>query len=736
MLRGRSITGVVFSIGLVVGWLQSVVNGQTVALPQATVQAPYTWRNVRIVAGGFVPGIVFSSKQPGLIYARTDIGGAYRWDDKVKHWEPLQDWVGPADANLMGCESIAPDPIDAKKVYFAAGMYSTGKAAILRSSDAGTTCQIARVALSMGGNEDGRGMGERLSIDPSDTSVLYFGSRHDGLWLSRDSAVTWGKVSTFPFMGNSNRNAAGISFVLFDVRDGADGKPRDNIYVGVAEMGVANLFRSMDGGKSWVALPAPMDGMMPHHGAIDAVGSLYVTFSNGPGPNGVTRGAVWKLECDSGRWTDITPGGPPNARGGFGGLALDPRHPGTALVSTIDRWNTGDEIYRTIDGGANWSPVSPTAQRDASLSPYLIWGDARPKFGWWMAGVAIDPFDSNHALYGTGATIWGTGDLTQIDKGGGTHWTVAADGIEETAVLDLISPPVGAHLISGLGDIGGFKHDDLNIAPLGGMSSGPIFDNTSSLDFAERAPLMVLRAGTPHKRGEAGLALSVDGGTSWKPLLLAGSNGAAVAVSADGGSLVCGARSGGYVSKDHGVTWRPCDGFPQGARPVADRADAAMFYAINSSSMIIFVSRDGGASFKPIVSSGLPGQNGGRGMRLRAAPGRKGDLWLTSRGGLFHSSDGGVSFEKIAGVRSAVAVGFGKAGAGHEYPAIYFAGACDGLAAIFRSEDGGASWKRIDDEAHQFGALPETVIGDPRVFGRVYLGTNGRGIIYGEPVGN
>jgi hypothetical protein len=40
--------------------------------------------------------------------------------------------------------------------------------------------------------------------------------------------------------------------------------------------------------------------------------------------------------------------------------------------------------------------------------------------------------------------------------------------------------------------------------------------------------------------------------------------------------------------------------------------------------------------------------------------------------------------------------------------------------------------ERINDDKHQFGTA-NSVEGDPRVFGRMYLGTSGRGIVVGEP---
>ena len=61
---------------------------------ERTKESNYAWRNVEIVGGGYVPGIVFNTTEPGLVYARTDIGGAYRWNARTKRWIPLLDWVG------------------------------------------------------------------------------------------------------------------------------------------------------------------------------------------------------------------------------------------------------------------------------------------------------------------------------------------------------------------------------------------------------------------------------------------------------------------------------------------------------------------------------------------------------------------------------------------------------------------------------------------------------------------
>ena len=162
----------------------------------------YEWGNVEIVGGGFVPAIIYNQSEKDLVYARTDIGGAYKMNKETGRWECITDFVGGEDWNYMGIESIATDPVEPNRVYLAAGTYtSQGNGAIFISEDYGKNWIKAEIETSCGGNEVGRGVGERLMIDPNDNSILYFASRKDGLFKSEDYGRTWKNVESFPTKG-------------------------------------------------------------------------------------------------------------------------------------------------------------------------------------------------------------------------------------------------------------------------------------------------------------------------------------------------------------------------------------------------------------------------------------------------------------------------------------------------------------------------------------------------------
>jgi hypothetical protein len=454
----------------------------------------------------------------------------------------------------------------------------------------------------------------------------------------------------------------------------------------------------------------------------------YARGSSAPGSSG--QAAV-------GAATDVSP--PPSWNWyGYDGLAVDPEHPDTVIVSTNDRWSPIDTLYRSTDGGASWADVSASTALDISDSPYLAWG-ATPKFGWWIGTVAIDPFNSNHVVYGTGATLYGTSNLGAMDTGGTvTFSSLAAKGIEETAINDLLVPKGASacKLISAVGDLGGFCHTSLTRSPATGMSANPILSSGTGLAQSADGSLIV-RVGY----GSNGLfgASSTDGGSTWTPLTKPATTtdgGGKVAVSADGKTIVWSAGDtynagvGTSSSTDGGQTWTAVTGLPAGLTPVADGTDSSVFYAIDGSTGTFYKSADGGRTFTATVFTGSATPfNAGGNTQVKATPGKSGDLWLSALdNGLFHSTDGGATWTKAASAASSYTLGFGKAAPGSRQLTMYQVGIVNGVTGIFMSTDGAASWRRINQDDENWGWTGQAITGDPHAFGRVYLATNGRGI--------
>ncbi|WP_068094239.1 WD40/YVTN/BNR-like repeat-containing protein [Novosphingobium rosa] len=712
----------------------------------APAPVPYDWSNVRIGGGGFTPGIVFSTVEPGLAYLRSDMGGAYRWDARAKRWAPLQD--GVSEGSYMGVESLAVDPVDAGTVYLAAGMAAGMPAAIFRSTDYGAHWQVTPVPFAMGGNEDGRGLGERLAIDPFNHARLLFGSRHRGLWRSEDAGAHWRQVSTFPLAGlglptGHRQTHGGLSFVVFDpARKG-------RIFVGNADPGTQHLFLSQDGGATWRAVPGgPPADLLAAKAALGRDGMLTITLNDGIGPNGIRRGAVWQLDTAAMRWREVTPlRGADAPQGGYMGVAVSTTDPMMIAVSTVDRGDPVDTVWLSRDGGAHWDELWRRSVRDVSSSPFLDF-NGKANFGHWIAGLAIDPFDPGHAAYVTGATVYGT---QALDKPGEMPWRPWTQGIEQTAVITLISPTGGAHLISGFGDIGGFRHDDLAVSPPR-MHLQPFLTNTNTLDYAGRSPAIMVRSGNTHtlKVPDTSLAWSADGGASWEALHLPrctphadGSpcpeetGDAAITASADGGAFVA-ETDKPLLSRDHGVSWTAISGLPR-TRVTADKADARRFYALDFTKGRMLRSDDGGASFHPVMGKGLPqdltaarSTNREDPAPLLAEPDRAGALWLALDGDLWRSTDFGESWRRSGQAIRVERFGLGK-GTDAETPALYALGSVRGTRGLWRSLDGGGAWARINDDEHQWGLRIRMVSGDPRLFGRVYVATDGRGLIFGDP---
>jgi hypothetical protein len=676
--------------------------------------------------------------------------------------------VGWEQWGYTGVVSLATDAVDPDRVYVAAGTYTNdwdpNNGAILRSRDRGATWRVTPLPFKLGGNMPGRGMGERLAVDPNRNNILYLGVRGGhGLWRSTDFGATWAAVTSFPNPGNHvpdptdtsgySSDNQGICWVTFDPRTGGRRRPTRTIYVGVADKENI-LYRSTDAGRTWERVPGQPTGYLPHKGVLDHDGGyLYLATSDTAGPYDGGKGDVWRLTTATGEWTRISPVPSTSADNTFGysGLTVDRRNPGTLMVATQIQWWPDVVFYRSTDAGATWTRAwdfGAWPERhnrydiDISESPWLTWNatpgppEQAPKLGWMTESLEIDPFDSDRLLYGTGATIYGTDNLTDWDTGGTVHISVRARGLEETAVLDLISPPVGAHLVSAVGDVGGFVHHDF--ANPGLMFANPTFGSTTGLDFAGRAPEVIVRVGNP-SGGSSHFGISVDGGATWTPSGVepAGvASGGTVAVGAAGDRVLWSPGGAGVCwSADAGATWTAASGVPAGAVVESDRVEPATFYAVAGG--VCYRSDDGGVTFTATAATGLPAVGN---IRFQAVPDRAGDLWLAGGAGtgggygLWRSTDRGETFSRLANVDEADAVGFGRPAPRRSYPAVFVTARIRGVRGIFRSDDAGRGWIRVNDDKHQYAWTGAAITGDPRIHGRVYLATNGRGVICGDPL--
>ncbi len=819
----------------------------------ANSASDFVWSNVSMGGGGFVSSVIASPVDENLFYARTDVGGAYRWDEASAKWVSLMDWVDVSERGLLGVEAIAVDPQESGKVYMVAGTsyWNDGRTAFLRSSDKGKSWEIIYTWDSTGvkggavtwfkahGNGMGRGNGEALAIDPNNPDVMFYGSKNKGLWKSTDNGTSWSHVGAWTKAAGSDTtwNGSGFSFVQF-----APGSSKV-LYAGFLREGTKgngfeNVFSSTDGGATWAALPIPdslrstkggsLVRLMPQRAVVSKDNSfLAVTFADGAGPHsmgwdegwgmiydGFGRGAVLRYDVKNKTWSDISPEdfideGKPGASeydnadyskmdeykylAPYGGISIDPNNSDMMIVTTEgyrgpqfwytptsdtsgtwkDEW--GSNIYVTMDGGKTWA---------ASFKYYWMEGGFYPTLqqmsengiGWmksssihWAGSVSIDPFNKNRVFVTSGNGVFRCDNILDYEIiPAGTYdsasnyyystaetktsqvWKVSSHGIEETVPEEVVSIP-GGPLVSVIGDYDGFRHDSVWTYPnyrhrtdVSG-SSLPL-GSTRGLAYASLGGKLVKVADSRSVKVSEyqtvpiePLQFSADSGKTWTvgtyPNLDSSYKKGSVAISADGFVAVWSPAEGtSAVFRYANSAYTTVSGITNSAYVVGDPENSDVFYAYDKASGVFYKSADQGKTFAKVSE---PGKSSFK--KFRAIPGKEGELWLPlgvqdekgnpKSGNLLHSTDGGATWSKASGAGYTEAVGYGIGPKGSGI-ALYAFTAVDGVTGVFESDDNGSTWKRVNDDGHEYGGLAngEFVMGDMNTYGVVYMSTAGRGI--------
>ncbi|MRV72634.1 dockerin [Duganella sp. FT92W] len=729
------------------------------------------WQNVKFGGGGYVAGLIYHPTTPDLLYARTDIGGAYRWNPAASAWVPITDFLSNRDGFYMGSESMALDPNDDKRVYMSTGLYDWDgrNGRLYTSTDRGDNWTYVELPFRTGANDPGRAIGERLMVDPNKSSVLYYGTRTSGLWKSADYGQTWNQVtslSSFQYPGDQigalpGRTAGGIEGVLFDTSTTNAGTATQTIYAAVgpdygSAAGLSNsLYKSTDGGATWTGIETPVTGFHIPHMVRAKDGMIYVAFTKdmGPGAGGASRlykfdGTNWTLlkSYDPEQWVNF----------GMGGLSVSGSGPTTRIALGVTNswgnWNGMPIVQLSDDAGKTWREIE-------SMTP----GETASG---WVDDVEIDPFNRDHILHVHGGGIIETKNASSA----GPTWKGSVAGIEETATLSLMTPPKGASytLLNGSGDIGAVVQTELLKSATRGIR---VFANSVGIDTAWSNSAYIAAIGNPgYIQGGVHGVYSNDAGVTWTRFAsehpdAATNEGdwASVAVTKPNNVVWAPSNSVPAYTTNNGATWTYTNlpglsgvGINRAYHIVADRKNPNKVYAFNSGgawwnqwsdTSHFWYSTDGGHTFTESASfksaGALVADFGTTSIAVN--PNAEGDVWVVDGQNILHSTDSGATWTKLnvtapiwgknptwlyPEVYSATSISLGKAPAGATYSAsIYIVGVINGQWGVYRSDDGAATWRRINDDKHQYGGIGN-LAADQSVPGRVFASANGRGVIF------
>lgn len=787
-------------------------------------QEAYEYHNCPIPGGGYVTGFLYHPTEKGLLYLRTDIGGAYRFDATTERWISLVDCVTTEDLKETFPIALAVSAEHPEKLYMMSGIYQQAHGLFSVSDDQGEHFRQLEVPFMVHGNLNGRGVGYRLITLPGRPGHLLYASQENGLWRTEDEGETWTRVRSMP-----------ENFLTFVAT-----LPEGGIVVGSAGVTTKRsehlrgwgLYVSYDGGVSFTPLTQPLDyevdgirlgGLVPQRYAIDNR-YLYVTFS-------IMGYNAYALEhgysCDGGSVVGgrlvryaLLPGGrlgtseeiSPRvvtalvgsdrvrsekdltsladanhlAPYGFGGVCCNAAVPGLLVVSTLSKGD-GDSIYRSYDYGETWECILHDLEigrmdfRTNYMKPECNGG---ANIIHWLSDVKIDPADPDTLWFNTGTGVYRTRNL----RGDVVVFEDWCDGLEETVHLNLYSPVGGdVKLIDILGDLGGFAFTDPG-KPCDNSfadADGNRYITCLNADISDTNPALVLVTPRGNWKGKTkgGLILSRDGGKTFERLPMPWGiseklddllhaierpnvNSGWCALSPCGQHIVWTVGDGNELpidcviaSHDGGNSFtrssvHHIDGTPVEATPgrhfkvFSDRLRDDLFYGFDERGHF-YVSTDSGDSFyEQRLDTPLPEMELGlvdcaNKSEIRGEAGRSGVFYLALREhGLWKLTCNATTGATHTAMLSAPGDIVYRMGLGLSTPygnycmdpkAIYIAANIEGEYGFYRFLEADGSYTRLNTDRQMFGEI-NSIEGDSQVYGRFYIGTGTRGVLYGQPL--
>ncbi len=327
-------------------------------------------------------------------------------------------WTIQGPANVAGrCNTLAVKPNDENTVL--AGFAGGG---IFKTTDGGINWYPVfddHLELAIG----------VIVFDPSNPNIAYCGTgdpnipsivfNGDGVYKSVDAGETW------TYLGLSEVGI--ISKIAVH--------PNNPNTLVVASMGnpfvrdeMRGIYKSTNGGQTWQQVLF----ISKQAGASDLVQSptnpniLYASFWDRIRNNteSILYGENAKVykSTDGGDTWALSHNGLPTSVNGRTGLAISQQNPDKVYIVYIDSLSTTGGLYKTIDGGDNWTAMNVGALEDACSN-----------FGWFFAKIRINP-KNDEELYFLAILLY-------RKLAGSSSWIVAGGGHADCH--DLVFTPSG-----------------------------------------------------------------------------------------------------------------------------------------------------------------------------------------------------------------------------------------------------------------------------------------------------
>jgi photosystem II stability/assembly factor-like uncharacterized protein len=302
------------------------------------------WRMIGPFRGGRTVGATGVPGQPNVFYIGVNNGGVWKTNDYGHTWKPIFD---SQPTGSIGALAVAPSQPNTFYVGSGEGLQrpdlSTGDG-IYKSTDGGQTWQHL-------GLRDGQQI-PAILVDPSDANRVYvavlghpYGANTErGVFRSIDGGKTWEKV----LYKDENTGAVALAFdprdarTLYAVLWAARQGPWEN---GSWQGAKSGLYKSNDGGTTWRQLTKGLPTTAQGLGRIGIGVSLSAPDRVYALVDAPQLGGVYRSDDAGESWQRVNQEGRVWGRGSdFAEVKVDPKNKDIVYVA-----NTS--VYRSTDGG-------------------------------------------------------------------------------------------------------------------------------------------------------------------------------------------------------------------------------------------------------------------------------------------------------------------------------------------------------------------------------------------------